>query len=149
MAQTTTAVSACDVSLWLGDDSGTAVDISGSSNEIDMSFEQNIGEFVTFGSRWPVRQECGKDASFSIQVVYSTAADEAFDLIKNWYFSNTPGRRLLEVYIPDKNVGSDYYNGDVRIASFNWTASRGEASPIMVSLELLPDGEFSHSTSGT
>jgi hypothetical protein len=149
MAQTTTAISACDVGIWLDDDAGTQQDISGSSNEVDMAFEQNIGEFVTFGSRWPVRQECGKDASFTVQIVYSSAADEAFDILKTWFFSNTPGQRTLSVYIPDKNVGSDHFTCEVRIASFNFTPSRGEAGPIIVSAELLPDGEVTHTTAST
>ena len=149
MAETTTAVSACNASIWLDDDAGDLTDISGSSNEVEMSFEQNVGDFVVFGGKWPVRQECGKDATFSVNVVYSTAADEAFDIIKTWFFATNPGARTFAVYIPDKNVGSDYYHGEVRISSFSWTTSRGEAGPIMVSLDLLPDGEFQHDTATT
>lgn len=149
MAQTTSAISACNAALWLDDDSDTPIDISGSSNSVDMSFEQNIGEFTTFGSKWPVRQECGKDVSLTLNLVYSTAADEAFDVIKNWFFSENPGRRTISVYLPDKNVGSDHFTGEVRIGSFNWTASRDEAGPIMVTVELMSDGEFTHTTATT
>ena len=149
MVATTTPISACDVSLWLDDLSGSLTDISGSSNQLDMNFTQNIGEVMVFQSRWPTRQECGKDAAITIQVIYSTAADEGFDLLKKWYFATSPGARTFNAFIPDKNVGSDKYSGEVRLAGFNFTASREEAGPVIVSMELLPDGEFCHTTAST
>lgn len=149
MAQTTTAVNACDVAIWLDSGTLTPTDISGSSNNVDMDFDQEIGEYRTFGSRWPVRLECGKDAAFTLNIIYSTAADEALDILKTWYFASSPGNRTLSVYIPDKNVGSDHFQGECKIASLSWTAGSDEAGPIMVTANLLPDGEVTLSTLAT
>jgi len=51
MALTTTAINACDVAIWLDDDSAAPQDISGSSNEIDLNFDNKIGEVFAFGSQ--------------------------------------------------------------------------------------------------
>jgi hypothetical protein len=147
--KTSTPINACDVAIVLADDSGSDQDISGSSNEVEISLEQTLGEYNVFGDRWAGRMACGKNGSVSMQVVYTSAADEAFDLLKQWYFATTPGTRALSIYIPDKNVGSDHFSGNFHLASLSWTSSRGEAGPIMVSAELQPDGEISHSTSST
>lgn len=149
MAQTTTAVNACDAGIWL--DNGTLIPtgIGGSANNVDMNFDQEIGEFRTFGSRWPGRLECGKDANFTLNIVYSSAADEAFDILKTWFFASSPGNRTLSVYIPDKNVGSDHFQAECKIEGLSWTAGSDEAGPIMVTANLLPDGEVALSTLAT
>lgn len=150
MPFTSTAINACDVDLFLENASGTQVAIGGSSNSVDINFDNEIGEYMTFGHQWPGRLECGKDASFTINVVYSSAADEGFDIIKNWYHTaGKPGDRTLQIYVPDKNVGSDYWLAQVKIANYSFTADRGEAGPIMVSAELLPNGAVTHSVTGT
>ena len=142
MAQTTTHVNACDVSLWLDDATGTLKDISGSSNKIAMKFTREIGELRTFQAKWPVRLGCGKDAEFTLTAVYSTAAAESFDILKHWWFAADPGSRTLHVYIPDKNPGSDHYYGEVTIGDLSWDADPTEPGPIAVEAILMPDGEF-------
>lgn len=149
MAQTSTAVNACDVDIWLDKVGGTETDISGSSNAISMNFDHDVKPFRTFGSVWPKRQECGKDASFTLTVVYSPTADEGLDILKDWFFAASPGARTLQVYIPTKNVGNDYYSAEVRIQSLSWSMSPDEAGPIMVQAVLVPDGEVTVSISGT
>lgn len=149
MAQTTTHVNACDASIWLDNSAGTLKDISGSSNSITMNFTREVGELRTFQVKWPVRLGCGKDATFTLRAVYSTATDEAMDILKNWYFAGDPGSRSLHVYIPDKNVGSDHYYGEVTIASFNFNADPTEPGPIAVEAELLPDGAWALTTAST
>lgn len=149
MALTTTAVSACNVSVWLDDVNGTPQEISGSSNSVELEFTLNLGEVNAFQNQWPVRQECGKDASIGLEILYTEAADEAFDVIKDWYFASNPGARTLTIYVPDKNVGSDKYECEARIESFSFTAESGEANPIMVSVSLKPDGELTHTDVAT
>lgn len=149
MAETTTTINGCDADIFLDDDADAPVDVSGSSNEIAMTFDNELGEYRTFGSRWRRRTECGKDASFTLQAVYSTAADEAFDLLKTWYFANPPGNRTLSVYLPNKNVGSDHYQGEMKVESLDWTSTAGEGDPIIVTAELKPDGEVTHTTAAT
>lgn len=150
MAQTTTHVNACDVSVWLDNLAGTLTDISGSSNGVSMQFSIETGMLRTFQAKWPVRTECGKDAEITLKAVYSTAADEAYDILKNWFFASTPGARSFSCYIPNKNVGSDHYYGEVRLGGgFGFDADPTEPGPIAVEVTLLPDGEFYHTVATT
>jgi hypothetical protein len=149
MAQTTTKVNACDVSVWLDNASGTLQDVSGSSNGIDMSFSRELGELRTFQSKWPVRMGCGKDVEIGFRAVYSTAADEAAHILKNWFFESTPGSRSVHVYVPDKNVGSDHYYGEVTLGDMSFSADPTEAGPIAIECTLMADGEFSLTTATT
>ena len=149
MAQTSTGINGCDVAIWLDKAGGTLTDISGSSNKIDLNFDQELAMFRTFGSKWPKRLECGKDASFALDVIYSSAADEGLDILKDWFFATDPGARTLKIYVPDKNVGSDVYSCEVRIENLTFSAEAGAADPIMVSASLLPDGEVTLVTNAT
>ena len=150
MAQTTTSVNACDVALWIDNASGTLKDCSGSSNAVTMNFTKNIGDLRTFQQTWPVRLSCGKDGTFNLVAVYSTATDEAADILKNWYFAaNEPALRTVKVYIPDKNVGSDVYAGEFVMESLDIPASSGEAGPIQLTAVLRPSGEFTLTTNAT
>lgn len=149
MAATTTAINACDASVWLDNASGTAKDMSGSSNVMDMNFDKEIGEFKPFQSRWKTRLECGKDAEFTLTAAYSTATDEALDILKNWFFAADPNARTLKVYLPDKNVGSDVYSCECRLKSLKIPADSKEAGPIMVTAVFVPDGAVTLTTNAT
>lgn len=149
MAQTTTAVNACDASVFLDDVAGDPRDIAGSSNNVELNFDHEVEAYVTYQSKWPKRLECGKDAQFTLHVIYTEAANEGFDILKDWYFAAAPGPRTLHVYIPDKNVGSDHYSCEARIKSLAFSADRATAAPIMVTAVLLPDGEVSHTDVAT
>lgn len=149
MAQTTTAVNACDASVWLDDATGELRDISGSSNNVEINFDHDVEAFVTYQAKWPRRLECGKDASFTLHVIYTEAANEGYDILKNWFFATAPGARSLHIYIPDKNVGSDHFSCEARLDSLAFSADRSTAAPIMVTAVLLPDGEVSHTDLAT
>lgn len=150
MTQTTTAVNACDVGLWLDNASGTPIDIGGSSNECSLKLSQNIGEIPTFGTDWPRRKACGRDCKASLKVIYSTATDEALDLLKDWFFgANHKNARTLTVYIPDKNVGSDVYQGEFVLESLDVPVQAGDGKPILVSAELSVDGALINFTNAT
>ncbi|MDD5517862.1 MAG: hypothetical protein PHV98_00740 [Candidatus Omnitrophica bacterium] len=149
MAQTTTDITACDASIWLDNATGTLEDISGSTNSVDLSFTKVIGELRTFQTRWPRRQECGKDCVWTLTIVYSTATDEALDIIKTWYFQSAPNLRTCTVYLPDKNIGSDMYSGEFRLQDLKIPASSGNADPVTVTATLVPSGEVILSTAAT
>lgn len=106
------------------------------------------GVVSTFKTRWGVRLTCRKDATFNLTAVYSEAAGEAKDLLLKWFF-DYPGSRTLTVYIPDKNVGSDVYRGEVVLATMPITVEAESADPIQISCQLLPDGEFDWFTNAT
>ena len=149
MSQTTTKINACDLSLWLDNAAGTPVDISGSSNKVGMTFSLETGEMATFQTHWKVRTQCLKDVAIACRAVYSTASDEALDILKNWFFAATPGARTFSAYLPDKNVGSDHYYGEVVLDGFNFDGDVTSPNPIAVEFNLLPDGEFSWTTATT
>ncbi len=150
MGISTTTVNACDASIWIDDANGTLKDASGSTNSVSISISQNVGEQRVFGSRWPYRQMCGRDVSLDITVVYSTAADEGLDLLRDWILSTgDPNIRTVTIYLPDKNVGSDKYTGEFVLESLDIPATAGEAAPMLASATLLINGAFTHTNVAT
>lgn len=150
MAQTTTEINACDVSIWLDNAAGTLKDISGSSNQVSITLTLTSGATRTFASKWPRRKVCPKDAKIALSIVYSTTTDEGFDILKNWFFASDPGARTLKIYLPDKNVGSDTFSGEFVIdGDISIPLQAGTADPIVVSCTLAVSGEFSHSVAAT
>ena len=148
MTQTSTAINGCDASIWLDKSTGVLTDISGSSNTYNMDFDNELGALRNFGSRWPIRLECGKDATFTLAITYTTATDEAVSILKEWYFTN-PGRRSVRFYLPDKSIGADLYSGEVRLEKLSVPVEAGKADPILVTATLRPDGEFSWAVNAT
>ncbi len=140
MAKTTTAANACNGSIYLDNAAGVLTDISGSSNSVTISITDDFGTASVFQNEWPIRKQCGKDASFDLKVVFSTTATEAYQILKNWKLASPEGTRTLNIYVPSKNVGSDKWVAEVYIESMEIPMDRGEAGPIMVSAKLLPDG---------
>ena len=126
MAQTTTAIDSCAVEVWLDDDAtpGVLQNISGSSTEIVPRFTQTLGDYHPRASDWPSRLDGGKDAGVRLNVVYSTADDEGWDLLKDWWFAASPGARTLTWYAPDKTAGADMFSGEWRIRDLRWTQDR-------------------------
>lgn len=150
MAQTTTHINACDAGIWLDNASGTQTDIGGSSNACSITLSQNIGELPTFGTDWPRRKACGRDAKVELVVIYSTAADEGKDLLVDWFFGgNHKNARTLTIYLPDKNVGSDVYQGEFILEGFKIPIQAGDGKPIAVTANLSVDGELSNFTNAT
>lgn len=137
---TDTAVNACDVVVRLDDAGGNLVDISGESNNASIDFSREIGEFKSFGSQWKTRLACGKDASISLDVVYSQDTAEASKLIEAW-FHDTDGKRTLQIDIPDSSPGGVRYEAEVVMESYSIPLAADDANPIMLSCSLLPDGE--------
>jgi len=149
MAVTTTDKNACSAGIWLDNAAGTPVDISGSSTSFDYTFTQELGDWQAFQNKWRQRLECGKDGAFTLNVVYSTTATEGYQIINTWFFTDNPGARTLTWYVPDKNVGSNKYQAEVRLQSMSVTLDPSDAGPIILTAELLPDGEITHSTAAT
>jgi hypothetical protein len=149
MAETTTAVNACDVEIWIDSAGGTPTDASGSSNAVSMTIENEIGQYRVFSNRWQKSLECGKSLTMTINAVYSTASDECKDLLATWVMANPSGARTVTVYIPDKNVGSDRWQGEWRIQDFNFAAYVTEAAAIPITATLVSDGTITRVTNAT
>lgn len=140
MPQTTTHENAIDCKVFLDNALGTPVDISGSSNKVEMELENMVGELTTFGSKWKVRKVAGKDGTVDLDVVFSTAADEGFDIIDDWFHGGNDGPRTLRLDVPNSNVGSRRYTGEFVLESYNIPADSEEADPMKVSVSLKPTG---------
>lgn len=149
MPQTSTAINACDARIRLENENGQNVDISGSSNEITIDFDNDLGDYKSFGSRWRGRLECGSDATFKLKVIYSTAQNEALDIFKSWYFG-TRGHRRIQVNLPNEETGSDRYEADVFLESANGLGGAADAAgPIMLDLTMRPHNGVAHNTIGS
>ena|SRR3990167_329280 len=139
MSQTTTARNACDARLYLDNASGVLIDISGSTNNVKIGLTNDVGDFKAFSSQWRGRLTCGKDAKVSLVIIFSTAAAEAYQLLKGWWTGG--GDRTFQVDIPEDAVGNDRYSGEFILNSLDLPLASDDAKPIAVTAELLPNGE--------
>ena len=142
MAQTTTGVNACNIVIALDTDAGVLADISGSANKINLEFTINAAEGYTFDGDFPIRKTCGKDCTGSLSVLFSTAADEGWDLIKGWYHVYDGVARTLRIDVPSTGGGNDRYEGEFVLTSYSHEFTADEAAPILVECEIAADGEI-------
>lgn len=147
MAETTTAINACDAQIYLDNASGTPVEISGSSNSAELGRTRDTSEYTVFGTQWKKRTQCKKDGTLNINVVYTTAASEAMDLFNQWF--DAGGRRTVIIDVPNSNIGSDRYYGEFLLTNLPMPFVSDEAGPVMVAAELLPDGPIHRTTVGS
>lgn len=148
MATTTTAKNACSARIWLDNASAALTEVSGSSAKITLALKSDIGEFKVFDDAWRYRLECGRDWEFGMDVIYSTTADEAFDLLRDWWFG-ARGSRSVRIDMPDSSTGSDRYTGEVFIEALEWEMASDEAGPVMVSATFKPTGAITHQQIGS
>lgn len=147
--QTTTGVNACNAQIWLDDNGGTPRNLSGQTSVMTPNFTQPNGEFFTFGSKWPRNLQCPLKGTVAVQSVYTTASNEAREIVFDWFFNRSGTARDLVIYSPTKDVGADKFSGSFKLTDFTFTASAGEAAPMMVSYTLVPDGAVTWSTVAT
>lgn len=140
MPPTSTAFTACDAVIELGDASNVLQDISGSTNNLDANFENQIGEFRVFGTQWKMRIQCGKDATFSIKGVATTGVNEIRELIDEWYFSGS-GPRDFQFSVEGDSAGDIRYSASVVLKTYKFSADASSADPVMYNIELAPNGE--------
>lgn len=145
MATTTTTFNAQDVNIMLDDESDVLVDISGSANEASIAAEQEIGEYRVFEDRWMQRIDGGLSVEISLVTVYSSAEEEAVDLLKEWFFINNGGPRTMQVDVPSA-MGGDRYSGEFRLADLNIPLEAAEAAPISVEATLQSHGAITLAT---
>src|SRR5574342_898822 len=69
MHQSSTVFNFCNASIRLQDENGLDVDVSGSSNEVTIDFDNDLGDYKAFGERWKGRLECGSDASIKLKIL--------------------------------------------------------------------------------
>lgn len=141
MAQSTTSQNACNVQIQLADENSLLQDISGSSNEASMEFDNTLGKIKVFGTEFPIRLQCGKDASISLKSLWSTALNEARDILDEIEFGSG-GRRLMRITIPNGSVGSIMYHGYVQLEKYSIPIKADDANPILISADFKPTGNW-------
>ena len=149
MVQTTTQISACDAVIELQAFEGDMRDISGSSNAVTSRYLQPTGQLRTFGSRFYVRQQCGKDAELDLRLVYTTDDDEALNILRDWFFNHPGTSRTFKVYAPAKVAGDDLYTFTVFLENLEIPLESGSADPVLCSASLRPTGEFTWAKYGS
>lgn len=144
MAQTTTYVNACDVVIELDDDSGSLVDISGSSNDVSISISRSLGSLVTFDGGWDIVTACKRNATVSIGAVYSTVDGEARDILEGWMLGDDsgPANRTLQISVPDSDPGSMQYTVETVIESLDLPITASSPDPIAMTAQLRTTGTF-------
>lgn len=144
MPATTTAVNAAGCKISLADETSTMRDISGSLNKAEIKFKNDLGEFGVFGDSATYRTERLVDAEVELTIVFSTTANEGFDILKRWQALR--GRRQLIVDVPVSSTGADRYTGNFRYSDLNIPLNAEESKPIMVTANLKADGPVTRST---
>lgn len=146
---TSTVIVATDVQIWIDDASGTPQDMSGSSTSVEITLENGVGEWRNFSSPWMRRKVVGKSGSFALNCVYTTAADEASYLMKNWELGGDDDARTITVYVPTKNVGSDVYQAEVVLGSVSFTLDAEADDVVRMSADLMSHGDVTLSNAAT
>lgn len=144
MALTTTAWTACDAVISLDNGAGNLIDISGSSNSVDIDLKNDIGEFKNFGTKWRGRIACGKDATIKLKITASKATAEAMKTSLAWFFSDTNTSRSIRIQTPDATTGSDQFDAEVVLESLSIPLAADDAKPVMCELNLLPNGAVNY-----
>ena len=149
MTVTTTPVVATNCVIKLDNAAGSPTDISGSSNRVELSLEHGVGEFRPFSTQWKSRVVVGKDVGVTLNIIYSTATDEALDILKNWFFGGDDSARTLTIQVPDGSPGSDQYEGEFVLMSAPVGLGAEDDEVVMVSAELRSHGEVALTTVST
>lgn len=150
MTQSTTQINACDVVIKLDNDGGVLQDISGSTNTININRLNRVGDGVrTFGSRFPLRAACGKDAEITMRAVYSGNELEAKQLLNEWYENHNDEARTLQVDIPDSDPGGDRYTFEVLLENLRIDVEAGNPDPVGIEANMKPTGTFTWAEIGS
>ena len=142
MPTTSTAINACGVTILIENEFGEMIDCSGSANEANLDFDNDLGEYKVFGDRAKYRLECGLDTSLDFTAIYTTALREAADLLKTWRVQR--GQRRIRICVPRNVSGADAYEGRYFYEKINLPLKSDEAKPIMSKVSAKPNGEVNY-----
>lgn len=136
MAQTTTAVNACNAVIKVDKSNGAATDVSGSANVVRMRFRNRYSQWKHYDSDKQTRVLIGQELQADITVLYSTTDDEGLDILRDWCTGALTGTdaRTLTVYIPDDGEGSDYYQAEVVPINWGTGLEAKEGGPVEVNV---------------
>jgi len=142
MTVTTTALVATNSVIKVDNAAGTPTDVSGSSNKVQIGPKNGVGEFRAFSTQWKTRVVIGKDTDIKIDFVLSSAADEAYDLFKKWFWGGDDSARTVTIDVPDSTAGSDRYSGEAVLENLDMPLDAQADQPIFGSAVMKPSGEW-------
>lgn len=134
-----------NMTLYMEDESGNLIDISGSTNRYDMGREYKIGEFYVFGQKDIRRIQGKRDSTVAFSAVFTTAYGEAKNMLKRWD-QQGGGRRRFVGYLPTQQPGADKFSGYFLPKTLKINAEAEDPKPSMVDMELVPDGAMEWDT---
>lgn len=139
MASTTTELNAKDARIVLN-----GIDISGSSNEVELTPEFAVGEFYVFDDDWRQVLPGKRQWSVRIQAVYSETAGEAVDVIWDAWWSQdfVP----IEIKANTVGVGDWEWSGRVLVPNPGFPFVASDANPILVGVDCPGHGELTKTT---
>lgn len=149
MAGTTTAVNACDAVIQLADENDVLMDISGSTNECNLGFTKNIGGTKVFGSQTPIRRQCGVDFSLDLTALFTTALNEARDVLFEWAFAGGTGSRRFKLMVPNSNIGGFTFTGKVVLQKMDLPLKADDAAPILIKSSMMADGDLDYAVTAS
>lgn len=145
MATTTTHFTAEDVVFHLDNAAGTLTDIQGSSNSVSVNSTRTATAKVNVFGGSPIVGVGARTYSISAKIILSTATDEAWDIVKNWWFgSSHTVARSFQIDSPDATSGSDRYTGECKLVDLPILYTAGEGKPIELEFTLEVDGDLTH-----
>lgn len=144
MAQTTTAQNACAARIYIDDDGGSLVNVSGSSTQATPNFSKDIGRAHTFDGDYAVKTECKRDATMQFAALWTTAQTESRHLLEEWYKAG--GRRTVRIDMPNSSPGSRRYEGEALLGEYSFPIEAGNADPVVVTGQIEFDGEVTITT---
>ena len=142
MATSTTIVNACGVQISLDNDLGVLTEITGEMTSANIELTVGIADYVVFADDNHYRTACRKDAKISLGIFYSTDDLEGMGIIKQWWDEVPFENRSVQIDVPTSGGGNDRYSAEVLLESATFPMSADDASPILVSVELVPNGQL-------
>lgn len=115
-------------------------DISGSSNTANVNLEMIIGEAAVFNDKWPQRVMTAKNATVDLTCWYSSADNEAADILLDWFNEASPLPKHFDIYIPSKTAGAKVISADWVFKGPNLGIKTAETQPIPITTQLLNAG---------
>lgn len=137
MPETTTAINACNIGVHMADENGILHDISGSANRAELQFSKQLGEYQVFGGSWVKRLSCKRDATMNLNIIYTTADDEGWAYVKDWWDNFPDDPRRFRIFAPEEAIGADDFDALWLISTMNVPFDGTQATPVVVALTLM------------
>lgn len=127
--------------------SGVPVDISSTCGTCEIDMEKATGTLFVANSRFrQVVDGGGLSCTVTLTVYRTSASNEAYRLLNDWYLENNPGSRTLTIDHPTTGAGNMRLTGEFALQSFQLARREpGSGDPETLQAVLVSDGSYTHS----